>query len=407
MSRRAGRLCAALLTAAVGCGGIAGPAEPREKIEAHDALDGGRAAMERRQWDGAARAFGRAAVALSAAGEPEAAAAAWRDQAEALRSGGKPQDAGEAGRRALAIDQHLGLQEAQAKDLACLARAAAAAGDPGLAIDQVREARTLTGPVSALAVVLDNDLALYLLRRNGDGDRFEAERLLFAAREINQARGDEASAATNQLLLGRAALQAGEPQHARALVEPILDVFRRTPDPRGLAFAHELLSEAARQEGDAEAAHYHRTQARAAFTFLNEVSAPSGDENDPGVAAPEGPQPAGATMAGVSGSGVRACPARPLAGDGGRLALEPVLGEWEPLGGERHRLVLTLEGGRLHWGRVYEDGSGEVWLQTVFFAEEPDGTLRTSTLVGGAEHTLRLDGATLVVNGADRYRRAP
>lgn len=90
-----------------------------------------------------------------------------------------------------------------------------------------------------------------------------------------------------------------------------------------------------------------------------------------------------------------------------RAAVEPIVGEWEPVDDQGPRLVLTIEGVNLAWAYVYYDGSGEVWMTTVLSSQDSDGTVRMRSRSGPQEYTLRLDGGVLVIDGIRRYVRVP
>lgn len=242
-------------------------------LAAERAAETARTAYAERQWSAAARGFGRAADAYAALDENGPEAAARRSQAESLRRAGDAAAAEEAGAAALAIDRQLGSPEDVARDLAGLARSAAARGDGALARARAEEALSLAPPGTPLAALLENDLAVYLLTTGDAGDRARAESLLGAALSGATARGDAAAVAAAALNLGRAALASGDPAAAAPRLERALAGYRGLEDPEGIASCHEALAALARARGDETLAAYHLGQARAGFRFLDDRAA--------------------------------------------------------------------------------------------------------------------------------------
>ncbi len=264
-------LAAALALGALVGGACASPQpESVARLEARQELESARTAWEKRQWQGSGRSFERAAIAFAAIGDDAAEAAARRDQAEALRRAGEPEAAATAGRRALELDRRLGRVQEQARDLAGLARSAAAMGERELAVATAREALALVPPASPLAAVVENDLALYLLAGDDADDRSQAVELLFSALGSNQARGDDVGIATNELNLARAALAAADLDEAGAHLQRALARFQTLEDASGLAHTHEVLAQLETARGDDTQARFHREQARAGYGFLND-----------------------------------------------------------------------------------------------------------------------------------------
>jgi hypothetical protein len=261
------------LALALGCASTPRAPEPALRLEAEAALRSGRTASEQRDWRGAARAFGRAALTFGAIEDGAAEAAARRDEAEALRRAGQPVAALAADERALALDRHLGFPEAMAADLAGMARSAAAEGELDRAIEAAQAARPLAPDGTALAALLDNDLALYLVSRGGDVDRAQVRSLLASSRASSEARGDGVGIATSALTLGRAELAFGEPALAEASLQDALARFQTLEDPDGLAHGNELLAQRYFAKGDEQRARFHLAQARIGFTFLEDPAA--------------------------------------------------------------------------------------------------------------------------------------
>lgn len=268
-----GRLALALAALALGCASAPEPAPSAVRLAAEASARSARTAFERHQWSAAARSFGRAADAYAALGEIAPEATARRSQAESLRRAGEATAAEQAGAQALAIDRQRGVPEDVARDLAGLARAAAARGDLPLAIGRAEEARALAPEASPLAGLLDNDLAVYLLATGDADDRRRAESLLGAALADAAARGDAAGVAAAELNLGRAALAGGDPDGAAARLARALSGYRDLEDPEGIAAAQEALASLARARGDDALARFHEEQARAGFRYLDDRAA--------------------------------------------------------------------------------------------------------------------------------------
>lgn len=269
-SRRAVPGAFLVLALALACASAPLPAGSRPRVDAEQALVRARSAATERAWSSAARSFGRAANAFAAIDDAPAEASARRDEAEALRRAGDPVAATAAGRRALELDRRLDRPEDAARDRSGLARSAAARGDLAAAIGEAEEARAGVASGTSLAVVLDEDLALYLLLRGEAGDPARAVDLLTRAREASEALGDARGVATSELQLGRAALAQGDPDAAAAHLDRALDGFRRLEDPEGLAHTHELLSRLHLARGEVAAAQFELEQARAGFTYLDD-----------------------------------------------------------------------------------------------------------------------------------------
>jgi tetratricopeptide (TPR) repeat protein len=246
------------------------PPEPVARLEARQQLESGRTAWEKRQWQASGRSFERAAIAFAAIGDDAAEAAARRDQGEALRRAGEPDAAAAADRRALELDRRLGKVPEQARDLAGLARCAAAMGERDLAVATAREALALAPPATPLAAVIENDLALYLLARDEAGDHSHAVELLSSALGSNRARGDDVGIATNELNLGRAALAAADLDEADAHLQRALEHFQKLEDANGLAHTQEVMAQLDTARGDDAQARFRLEQARAGYEFLND-----------------------------------------------------------------------------------------------------------------------------------------
>jgi tetratricopeptide (TPR) repeat protein len=265
-------LCSVWLALLLGCASSSTAPETPLRADAQRALMSARTAGEQRQWSAAARASGSAALTFAAIGENEAEASARRDEAEALRRAGEPAAAEAADQRALALDRHAGRREDEARDLAGLARSAAAQGQLGRAIEAAEEARALATSGTSLAAVLENDIALYLLARGDASDHPRVRELLASALASSEARSDVRGIATNELNLGRLEFASGDPDLAEPLVQCALERFRALEDPDGLAPTQELLSRILFLRGEPEQARFHLAQSRAGFEFLRDRS---------------------------------------------------------------------------------------------------------------------------------------
>ena len=268
--RRAGwraLVCAGLWLGS-GCATPAADSVPR--AEARQQLASGRSSYAQRQWKPASVAFGRAALIFAALSEPSAETAALRDQGEALRRAGDLETAVSVYQHALELDRRLGQRQDQARDLGGLARCAAAQQKTALAILTTEEALTLADAGTALAAVLENDLALYLLARGDRGDPVRAIGLLASALASNQSRGDARGVASNELNLGRAELAVGDSGLAESHLERALEGFRALQDPEGLAETQEMLARLSLARHQVEQVRFHQEQARAGFEFLGD-----------------------------------------------------------------------------------------------------------------------------------------
>lgn len=254
----------------LGAGCASAPTDSVPRAEARQALASGRSASEQRQWKAASAAFGRAALIFAALNESGAETAALRDQGEALRCAGDRESAVAVYQRALELDRRLGQTQDQARDLAGLARCAAAQQETALAIQTAEEAIALADAGTPLAAVLENDLALYLLARGDTGDPARAIELLTSASASNQSRGDALGVATNELNLGRAEFALGDSGLAQSHLERALEGFRALQDPQGLAETHEMLARFFLTRHEVEQVRFHREQARAGFEFLED-----------------------------------------------------------------------------------------------------------------------------------------
>lgn len=268
-SRVGGRafVCAGLL---LGVGCASPPADSPPRAEARKQLASGASAVERRQFQAASAAFGRAALIFAALSEMSAETAALRDQEEALRRAGDLETAVAVAQRALELDRRLGQKEDQARDLGGLARCAAAQQKTVLAIETAEEALALADPGTPLAAVLQNDLALYVLTRGDDGDAARAIDLLNSALASNRTRGDAVGVASNQLNLGRAELALGDTEPADAHLQQAFQGFQALQDPEGLAETHEVLARLCLLRHEGEQVRFHREQARAGYELLED-----------------------------------------------------------------------------------------------------------------------------------------
>jgi tetratricopeptide (TPR) repeat protein len=266
------RACGYAMALSIGLGcASAEPAQSPVRVRALQDAASARTACEQRQWSSAARGFEHASLGFAAIEESLAEAGARRDEAEALRRAGLPAQAVTADERALQIDRHFDRTEDVARDLTGLARSAAAQGQTARAITTAEEAYNLAGAGTPLAAVIENDLALYLLARGDAADRARAQDLLNSALSANQARGETSSIATNELNLGRTALDSGDPDAAETSLQNALATFRELEDPVGLAHTHELLARLYFARHDDEQARFHLAQARAGFEFLKDA----------------------------------------------------------------------------------------------------------------------------------------
>lgn len=260
-------VCLGLL---LGTGCASAPVDSLPRAEARQQLASGASAIERRQFEAASAAFGRAALIFAALSEMGAETAALRDQAETLRRAGDLETAVAVSQRALALDRRLGHREDQAQDLGALARCAAAQQKTALAIQTAEDGLALADTGSSVAVVLDNDLALYLLTRGDGGDAARAIELLRSASASNQSRGDAQGVASNELNLGRAELALGDAEPAEAHLQRALEGFRALQDPEGLAETHEMLARLSLARHEREEMRFHREQARAGYELLED-----------------------------------------------------------------------------------------------------------------------------------------
>ncbi|HYB13105.1 MAG TPA: hypothetical protein VEG67_06520 [Myxococcota bacterium] len=273
MSRSAGRACrsaglSVALVCVIGC--ASAPVDSPTRAEARQQLASGRSAYAQREWKGASAAFGRAALIFAALDESSAETAALRDQGEALRRAGEPGAAVAVYQRALEIDQRVGQTQDQARDLAGLARSAAAQGQSALALETAVQALAQANAGTPLAAVLQNDLGLYLLTRGESGDPARAIELLASASASNQSRGDALGVASNELNLGRAELAQGDSGLAASHLERALEGFRSLQDPEGLAETQEMLARVSLAEHNLEQVRVHREQARAGYQWLED-----------------------------------------------------------------------------------------------------------------------------------------
>ncbi len=266
--RRRGAL--GLLLLALGCASPGEPPPSPARLAAENALASAETAYAKKEWSASARAFGHAAVAFGAIGEAAPEATARSAQSESLRRAGDAAGAVAAAEAALVIDRHLARPEAQARDLAILARARAAQGDLVLAIETAEAARAQARSGSALLAVVESDLALYLLLAGRASDRERAVELLRSVCSAMEAGHDARGLATAELQLGRAELLAGEPDAAVGHLDRARAAFAAMEDVEGLAATNELLAALAAGRGDAAAAEYYRAQARAGFMFADD-----------------------------------------------------------------------------------------------------------------------------------------
>jgi tetratricopeptide (TPR) repeat protein len=270
-SRTAGPLLLLLIPLALGCSTRRPQPEPSVlRRDATLALARGEDMLHSRRWPAAATAFARAGNIFAALDDGPAEATARHGQAEALRRTGQLDAALAAHERALALDGRAGNPSAQARDLAGLAQTQGAQGDLAHAITTAEEARRLAHDAPAVAAIVDNDLATYLLARGDPADRERIVELLTSARQTNRTRQDTRSVAVNELNLARVHLSIGEVAAAAPFLATALDAFRALDDAEGLAQTHEALGMVAGLQGDASERTRHYQQARDGFAFLGE-----------------------------------------------------------------------------------------------------------------------------------------
>lgn len=215
-------------------------------------------------WKAAARNFKKTADILNLLDDYPGEAAARHNQARALQHARQYDDAITAYQQALAINRRLNRADDQAQNLDGLAQCHAAQGRLSQAIETAEQALPLA---ATSKVLLQNDLALFLLQRNQPGDLDRAQQLLAAALAANP------QSPITQLNLGRAALRANQPAAARPHLLAALNAFRQNEDPDGIAHTHEALARCCAALGEADAARFHLEQARQKFTFLKDTAA--------------------------------------------------------------------------------------------------------------------------------------
>jgi tetratricopeptide (TPR) repeat protein len=257
----------------LGCASDPPPPSSPLRRDAQAASEAGSTRFAARHFDAASRSFGRAAEIYGALDDPAAEAGALRNQAEALRRAGRPEEARSGFERALGIDRLGGNTDAQARDLAGLARCASAQGDGALAIQQAEQALALASDSGALRSSLEIDLAVYLIARGEPSDRARTVELLTSARDRAAVEGLPRVGAAANLNLGRGQLAFGAPELAGEPLLLALDEFRSLDDPEGLARTNEELGRLSLALHQPEEAQRHLEQARRGYAFLGDDAA--------------------------------------------------------------------------------------------------------------------------------------
>jgi tetratricopeptide (TPR) repeat protein len=226
-------------------------------------------AYEDRDWKAAARNFQNTADILNAVDDYPGEAAARHNQARALQHAGQLDPAVAAYQRALTINRRLKRPAEEAMNLTGLAQCYAAQNKPGEAITAAEQALPNAG---ASKLIVQNDLASYLIQRNAPGDLDRAAKLLDTS---------DPKLAVTQLNLGRLSFVAGKPADAKPRLTQALEGFRAALDPAGIVACHDLLAKCCAALGESDAAEFHQQEARNKFLRLKIV--PSNNRNKTGT----------------------------------------------------------------------------------------------------------------------------
>ncbi len=265
------RLLSLATAAALLAGCSTTPAKPVNKLlrDKQLAQDMAFAEYKDLNYKAAARNFQKTADILNTLDDYHGEAADRHNQARALQHDGQLDAAIATYQRALAINRRLNQTANQAQNLAGLAQCYEAQGRLPQAIEAAQHALPLAATAKP---ILQNDLAGFLIQRNGPGDLVDAQKLLNAT---------DLKLAITQLNLGRLALVAGKPADAKPRLTQALESFRGDENPHGIACAHEALARCYAALGDTDAAQFHQQQARNKFSYLKIVPVDSRNKNGP------------------------------------------------------------------------------------------------------------------------------
>jgi tetratricopeptide (TPR) repeat protein len=255
------------------CASSPPPPSSTLRSQALAAAEAGSKRFTNRHYAGAARSFGEAARIYDVIDDPEAQAAALRNQAEALRHLDDLDAATTSYERALTLDRIDGRRNGQARDLAGLARCFGARHELERAVRTSEQALRLVMDSEALRASLEVDLAVYLLARAHASDQARVVELLAAAAERATVAGEPRTLAAAHLHMGRARRLFGSPDLADAPLRQALSEFRALADPEGLARTHEQLGRLFEELGEPTAALRHLGQARRGYEFLDDRAA--------------------------------------------------------------------------------------------------------------------------------------
>jgi tetratricopeptide (TPR) repeat protein len=229
------------------------------------AQDSGYVAYKDLDWKAAARNFEKAADILNALDDLAGEAALRHNQARALQHGGQLDAAIVAYERARDLNQRLKLATNVAVNLTGLAQCYQAQGKLEDAIKNATKALPMV-PTNAptIRLIIQNDLASFLIQRNNPGDIAKARELLVAT---------DSKAAITQLNLGRAALADGQHAAACDYLKQALKGFCAEENAAGIASTHEQLMRCYEKLGDRENAKFHHDQAFQKYTRLQNAEA--------------------------------------------------------------------------------------------------------------------------------------
>lgn len=255
----------AIAALALGCSTTPAPRVHEQLRDKQNAQDRAFAEYGDLNWKAAARNFEKTADILNSFDDYASEAAARHNQARALQHDGQFNAAIAAYERARVINQRLQRTTAEASNLAGIAQCYRAQRKFAEAIKTAEQALPMAATnAPAVRLIIQNDLASFLLDRNQPGDADSAKKLLDTA---------DPKAAITQLNLGRAILDAGQPAAALDRLQQALAGFRTEENLTGIASAYEQLARCCAKLGKHEDATRHLEQARQKYTFLKNAEA--------------------------------------------------------------------------------------------------------------------------------------